>query len=91
MSLFVQAYYDIVNTRTEEVTGYRTYSPSNSYIYITSSTEFPKVNIDEERLISFMILKMAGENIEHIEASIFAKHQFEWNVIFRLTNIWSSQ
>ena len=75
MSLFAQAYYDIVHTRTEEVTGYRTYSPSNSYIYITSSTEFPKVsiltvlsNIGVERVIFSMILKW------HIEASILAKH-----------------
>ena len=63
---FRQAYYDIVNTRTEEVTGYRTYSPSNSYIYITSSTEFPKVNfpslvqsnLDGNHLVFSMTLKM---------------------------------
>lgn len=40
----INAYYDLAKTDMAEVRAYRFFSPSNNYVYITTSTETPEVD-----------------------------------------------
>ena len=59
----LQAYYDVINTRAVQLTAYRYYSPTESFIYVTSSTESAQVSYRNSPIESHYMMTSSNGKI----------------------------
>ena len=68
----MQAYYDTIQSRTCEVRAYRHYTPTETYLWLTTSTEKPEV----DKYMVFTVATNVHTEVIHYLVNKICMYQF---------------